>query len=639
MQENRIYAQGLALNFLESDEFEREIPGDEFENYQIAARNNLRSLMNGWQQNTPINVSFKEFQAIFIKHDYNFTCAMRLAIQQGFDNVFSQLKERQLNEEQLNQALFYISNCLAILPYFDITPHEVIRVPQWINNTWQSVTYHVEPIELTPTYGLKKIFLNNEDRVFAYGLEPLNHREAEPILIFMGTTYPAGQGFLTTIENDIGFFETAGQELYRSGHEAIHKWLTSQPKKTHVCGSSLGGALCLLLARHHGDKLSRVDALNPVGLYESWFKSQFDSWDDITEKPPVYIQKQENDPVSYWGTWKEDWHVLNVTVTNKKGPNPIYDHILNYAGLEGVQFIGVDSKKDNAARYYRNLFIYGLFRGIVSILVIKPYRYLIHPFVHYAITHITQIILILSIAGIFCLSNGLILPVSLTMPWLNIAISSMLLGFFCDKSISWLTSEPTHTKSNELTNLSRSQKLTLVACASLCAIAIIVLTQIINPAWLPVIIYGWFSIPLFITIAQTLSRSIKHIFNLNKSEIVDCHSPFVQRNTNLDPYQHTITAEFTTEELALYHRAQQHDKLSRLSINRHRLFANDSLIRDVDDDLILITADSSKIRHIKQTIQWFREHPLELHDPSDTFISNQMQYCDTSAMLEVQKIV
>ncbi|MGL5742592.1 MAG: hypothetical protein ACRCXC_08605 [Legionella sp.] len=68
----------------------------------------------------------------------------------------------------------------------------------------------------------------------------------------MGTTYPAGQGFLPQITTDSKGFETVGKSLYRTGRDKIQKWLSAQ-KTTHVCGVSFGGSLSLLLAIDKGD--------------------------------------------------------------------------------------------------------------------------------------------------------------------------------------------------------------------------------------------------------------------------------------------------------------------------------------------------------------------------------------------------
>jgi pimeloyl-ACP methyl ester carboxylesterase len=389
MQSGEEYASGLTLNFFDSSEFEDDQIGETTENIAKQTRNLLRVLMQGWNEGWHSLITRRTFNAVFVNRDHQMTQAMRLAFQQGFNHIFSQLDGRQLPPQQQNQALLFISNCLTFLPFADPTRYESFAIPQYVDGRWRFIDYNVVPIELTPTSGFKKLFINDSDRVFAYGLEPIHHAVAEPHLIFMGTTYPAGQGFATTINTDLEAFETAGKKLYRTGHHNISRWLDKQhPKKTHVCGTSLGGALSLLVAIDQGDKLSRVDALNPPGLYHPWHKSRFDHWDKLETKPEVYIQKQQGDPVSRFGEWKPDWHVLRVTPPAiKRGPNSVADHALNYAGFAETTFIGVDTLDDNKERKRRNLWMYTLLRSATYYFGMVPFRYLILPSVRFILAH------------------------------------------------------------------------------------------------------------------------------------------------------------------------------------------------------------------------------------------------------------
>ena len=389
------------LNFFSSNQFEAETIDNLERNNLILVRNVLRVLMMGWQDPTPL-ISRRLLSAL-VQRDSEVLRAMRSVFQEGFDHIHTQLTNKQLSESRLEQAQFFLSNCLMFLPFADLMPYEFFNIPQYINGTWHKVSYKVTPIELTATTGLQQWFIHDEDRVFAYGLEPMTHADAEPHLIFMGTTYPAGQGFLTQINTDLEPFETVGKQLYRTGHAKIAAWLDQQTQKTHVCGASLGGALSLLLAIHQGEKLSRVDALNPPGLYAPWRKSRFDHWDAMKLKPLVYIQKQANDLVSAFGVWKEDWHILRVTPNPQKaGPLSHIDHVLNYAGLAGTTFEPVDAKTENQNRRARNFLIYVILRSFVYYFALMPFRYVIYPIFHYLINHKTQAAFI-SVTGILLL--------------------------------------------------------------------------------------------------------------------------------------------------------------------------------------------------------------------------------------------
>ncbi len=387
---------GLHIDFFPSDKFEVMDSKTNTEVYARAiARNVLRVLMMGWPKEGLNDLALWDvFNAVFVERDPRLVRGMRYVFQEAFHHIYEQLKDKTLNESQQAQAMLYLSDCLCILPFGDITPHESIAIPQCIDGKWVLVDYKVVPIELTPQTGIDKAYLAEKDRVFAYGLEPIKHKGAEPHLIFMGTTYPSGQGFSTQLFTDLEGFETAGKKLYRSGHERIKQWLDKQSKKTHVCGTSLGGSLSLLLAIDQGEKLSRVDALNPFGLYNPWRKSRCDHWDELCaakRAPPVYIQKQGRDPISSFGIWKKEWNVFHVIPPeHRQGPNASADHALIYAGFLGTRFIPVDVEADNKARRLRDFLGYVLLRSMVHYGIMLAYHYVLQPILRYALNHWPQ---------------------------------------------------------------------------------------------------------------------------------------------------------------------------------------------------------------------------------------------------------
>mgnify|MGYP003126441955 CR=1 FL=1 len=379
------HAGGLSLNFFESCEFEQEQRDNPIENAGIIARNMLRFLMMKYEGQVNQMLSLQFVQAVFVQRDPKLLAGMRDAFQTGFDHIGSQLKDQKLSAAHNNQANLFVSNCLCFLPFADLKPGYKCTIPQCIDETWQCVRYSVVPIELTPTRGLETLFIHDNDRVFAYGLEPIGCPEAEPHLIFMGTTYPAGQGFETQIKTDLEGFETVGNRLYRTGHKKLISWLDKQNKKAHVCGTSLGGSLALLLAIHQGARLSRVDALNPAGLYEPWCQNELDCWNNLDnqDKPDVFIQKQGNDVVSSFGVWKKDWTIIKV-IPAKAAFISMFDHARNYAGYADTTFERIDAQQDNEVRRMHNVLFYSLLRGVVYYLGILPYHYLIRPVLLYA---------------------------------------------------------------------------------------------------------------------------------------------------------------------------------------------------------------------------------------------------------------
>ncbi len=384
MPGHALYAGGLELKFFPTANFES-VEGEQ--NAAAIARNALRILMMGWRDDWRQLSSWRLFRAVFITRDRELLRGMRKAFQEGFDNLYQQLEKSALNRPQRRQAQLYLSNCMSLLPYSDLTPYESISIPQYINHRWQMIEYKITAIELTARKGFAALALQDQDRVFAYGLEPIFNHHSTPHLIFMGTTYPAGQGFISQVETDLQGFKTPGHGLYLNGRERLRKWLQNQNQKAHVCGVSLGGSLSLLLAMDLGELICRVDALNPAGLHQ--FKSErYDRWDAIKFKPEVIIQQQGADPVSRFGVWKRDWIFLHVKPpVEKQGPNGLADHPMNYAGFAQTKFKALDIDRENQKNKHRNFWIYSLGRGMVYYTAVLPVRYVIRPFLHYCLTH------------------------------------------------------------------------------------------------------------------------------------------------------------------------------------------------------------------------------------------------------------
>lgn len=441
MLEGEVYAGGLTLNFFESAEFEAENPANSAENAVIIARNALRVLLMGVTENWGSLVSWRVIKAVLLSRDHELLRGMRMAFQQGFNHLFTtQLEGKEFSEHEFNQIQLYLANCMSLLPFSDMNPYESFKIPQWINGSWRMVDYKVTPIEMTPTKGFEKLIIDDKDRSFAYGLAPLFDEEAEPHLIFMGTTYPAGQSFGVEVNTDLEAVETAGKKLYRVGRPKITKWLDDQGKKVHVCGTSLGGSLSLLLAIDQPEKISRVDALNPPGLYAPRRKSRFDHWDECEDKPQVFIQKQNNDPVSKFGVWKKEWHILHVVPpAYLRALGALFDHALVYTGLAETEFKGVSTEVDNEdeSRKARNFWIYTVLRSI-AYLAHNLYRYLVLPVVRFALSHklliaaVVAIVLVNFLVPVFSPSTFFILasvPIALYLTYKLYQGLSTLLGW------------------------------------------------------------------------------------------------------------------------------------------------------------------------------------------------------------------
>jgi hypothetical protein len=621
---SNLYAAGLSLNFFDNHEFE---PTDnDFET--ATAKNALRLLMMGWNGQWTNLLKLRLLKAVFIKRDRELLRHMRVGFEQGFEHVYEQLKGANLNQEQLNQANLYLSNCLTLLPYSDITPFESIKIPQYINEKWELVEYKITPIELTPKKGFKKLFLNEDDRVFAYGLEPIHNLEAEPHLIMMGTTYPAGQGFVSQVITDLEGFETVGKELYRDGHQALSDWLDEQHKKTHVCGVSLGGSLSLLLAIHQGHKLSRVDALNPAGLYEPWKKSSYDNWDNLEEKPQVYVQKQGNDPVSKFGVWKKGWHILEVKPPqDKRGPNAFTDHFLNYLGLEGTTVEKIDTNIDNLERKKRNILLYTFARSATYYFGLIPFRYLIRPILNTITSHKLHLLLFVGFTLLFSLFPMLL---AATVPGLALLIPAILvsawfMSYLLDNTIKLLLNSENNTKDTLLDRCmvwfyeqSIAKQIALISALvvglSIGVLAVVSLNLIVGPL-IPMFVMGL--VTLMMLGIYKIADAISIYKGLANEIPADMHDPQLPRNPELDIYTNRCEHEFNCEQLHDYYHATRviakekslYSEQSNSHVDFSGLDKNDVIRRGArkDQTKIKITATKAKIHHIQQTLR-LQEH-------------------------------
>src|SRR3989338_1471783 len=172
--------------------------------------------------------NLRMLKAIFIKANPQLISTLRQVFQQGFNQLYqNNLQGQTYNDEQNEQIHLFITNCLNLLPYTGLNDLDEIAIPQWVDGSWQLIKYNITPIELTGRKGVSRLFIREQDRVFAYGLTPQTPG-AQAHLIFMGTTYPAGQGFWSQIMNDLQGFATAGQNLYCSGRARVRAWLHQQ---------------------------------------------------------------------------------------------------------------------------------------------------------------------------------------------------------------------------------------------------------------------------------------------------------------------------------------------------------------------------------------------------------------------------
>lgn len=446
----------MEYKFVRHGEFEALDGKNKEERYAALARNGLRILMMGWNWKGLYHLAYLDaFKAAFIERNPDFLRQFRKAFQEGFIYLYEQLKDKPLKDDELEQFQHYLYNCLNLLPYSDLTPYESIKIPQWQDNQWQLIEYAITAIELTEPG--RKIL--DKDRVFAYGLTPLEHPKAPSHLIFMGTTYPAGQGFVTQVTTDLTPLQTVGENLYHTGKDRILQWIDRQNGKVSVSGISLGGSLTLLLAMDQGDKISEARAQNPAGLHKLE-DGAYDNWNNFSEKPRVVIQRQADDPVSAFGYWKPDWEIQWVfPPKDKQGPSSFFDHFLNYAGFDGTRFEKSEAEVENQQRQRRNYWLYNHGRTFVYYGFVWPFHKIIRPLWHIVRDYRTPLVLLA--LSCFAIAAAIIIAVG-TLPAVLVASISLTtiavagLGYAAfDLASHWLLVKP--VEDNQIAQLHNPQ--------------------------------------------------------------------------------------------------------------------------------------------------------------------------------------
>lgn len=273
-------------------------------------------------------------QAVFVRHDASLLKQFRNELQLELDHLAKNPPNSASKEIVWRQ---FLGNIIALLPFSYPNENELFNIPVLAaDKTCHQVLYRANVIELTPN--------NLSTPVSAIGLTPVDDMQASPILSFLGTTYPAGNGFSATIKADFTPNMSVGEDVYRQGKEKIGLWFTNK-NNVHLIGTSLGGALAFHALVDHHSKLSRVDTYNPPGLYEHCWKDRH--FNDGCE---INIYRQPKDIVSKMGFWPtgDKVKIFNI-IPHQKGivEGMPRSHVQVYSGCQKVTFLKSDPAAEN----------------------------------------------------------------------------------------------------------------------------------------------------------------------------------------------------------------------------------------------------------------------------------------------------
>ncbi|MCH9627722.1 MAG: hypothetical protein S4CHLAM2_13640 [Chlamydiales bacterium] len=251
----------------------------------------------------------------------------------------------------------FVHHALSLLPFAYPEEGFQVQIPVKNRDSWE-----LAPYTLDRKFNLGSSFFASPMPAFGFTSDGY-----PPKLIFMGTTYPAGQGFLGTLLSDFTPFASVGWLPMRCGREELGAWLTTH-SGAHVSGISLGGSLSLHAAKNFGNHISKVFAFIPAGL-NSWELSAFD--DSQTE---INILFQGGDLVSHLGFFPEGNNVNLYHVHEEQTANFLSAHVRVLLSGHNIR-VERGSTEDENQRIPRKILtgLHILFTPLIFLLMLPAY--------------------------------------------------------------------------------------------------------------------------------------------------------------------------------------------------------------------------------------------------------------------------
>ncbi|KAF3363001.1 hypothetical protein PHSC3_000537 [Chlamydiales bacterium STE3] len=267
----------------------------------------IQAVFNSLFTENAVHFNKKELlYSLFVKADQDLLKKFRELIQLVLNTFFEQLQKK---EDTLPNRLF-IHHVIAYYSFFGAEENEPLKIPQKIGHRWFLCDYVVNKIALTPA-GIGS-------QVIAFGLFPIT-KEAPPILLFKGTSYPSDEGFALSLLTDFNPGASVGRYAFLMGKMNILAWMDQHSKKTMVIGLSLGGALALHTATTFPQHICKVFAFNPPAL----LKNELHAWEVYSSQhkifPEINVIYHENDLVPSIGfRWGSNWNIYRIYLNRKK---------------------------------------------------------------------------------------------------------------------------------------------------------------------------------------------------------------------------------------------------------------------------------------------------------------------------------
>lgn len=305
-------------------------------------------------------VNPRNIKGILLKRDPQLLRAVREELRVVLASCCAQLPAPGDRQEPMFQA--FVGNVVALLPYAYPEAGETFRIPQKLDGEWRAVSYTVDrKFALSPKWFSSPIA--------AFGLVSA---EGPPLITFLGTTFPAGEGYVATLLSDFTPGMSVGHAPYLYGRKQIREWLEDK-QDVRLYGASLGGSLTMQLARDQKEKIGQVNAYNPAGLYP---------WNFIGYTPPseVNIYYQENDLVASMGVFPEGEKVNVYRVITGSRENTMKAHARAFTGAEEVALLKGDPQYENGRTSRKLLTALHILLGLALAFLPVLLAYLLYLF-------------------------------------------------------------------------------------------------------------------------------------------------------------------------------------------------------------------------------------------------------------------
>ncbi len=241
----------------------------------------------------------------------------------------------------------FLGNLLAILPYTYPKTSDTIYIPILENQRVTLVNYSIEVIDLE--------FHPHSSKMTALALTAVDGANAPPLLSFIGTTYPGGKGFLSTVLADFTPGHDVGEKVYKTNLQTMQQWFEGKTN-VHAFGTSLGGAMAMHAYRHHADQLASVNVFNPPGIKLRHWQNHANTYPNPNCALNIYMQPK--DLVTCVGFWPTTKNVsIYFAKSDQKGfiHNILLGHASAFTGREKIAITKLDPNILNKSKFRRFL--------------------------------------------------------------------------------------------------------------------------------------------------------------------------------------------------------------------------------------------------------------------------------------------